>query len=96
MAMTSTLTMSGQVSIPEEIRRQLHLEAGVELRCEVARGGILLRPVAKVSPDRQPGNRRRKISGLLRHLAPAEPVTTEKMNQMVEEAAVERYQRSLR
>ncbi len=96
MAMTSTLTMSGQVSIPEEIRRQLDLEAGTVLRCELAGGGILLRPVPKVAPDRPPGNRRRKISGLLRHLAPTEPVTTEDISQAVEEAAVERYQRSLR
>jgi bifunctional DNA-binding transcriptional regulator/antitoxin component of YhaV-PrlF toxin-antitoxin module len=28
MPITSTLTTSGQVSIPEEILRQLHLEAG--------------------------------------------------------------------
>ncbi len=95
MAITSTLTMSGQVSIPEEIRRQLHLEAGAELRCEVARGGILLRPVPKASPDR-PSRNRRKVSGLLRHLAPSESITTEEMSQAVEEEAVERYKRSLR
>ncbi len=96
MAMTSTLTMSGEVSIPEEIRRQLHLEAGAELRCEVARGGILLRPVAKATTDRPAGHQRRKISGLLRHLAPAEAVTTEEMSQAAQEEAVERYRRSLR
>lgn len=95
MAITSTLTTSGQVSIPEEILRQLNLEAGTELRCEVTRGGIFLRPIPKVSPDRSPGSRRRKISGLLRHLAPTEPVTIEEMGQAVEEAAVERYKRSL-
>jgi bifunctional DNA-binding transcriptional regulator/antitoxin component of YhaV-PrlF toxin-antitoxin module len=96
MAIISTLTTSGQVSIPEEILRQLQLEAGTELRCEVARGGIFLQPAPKASPDRSLDNRRRKISGLLRHLAPVEPITTEEMSQAVEEEAVERYKRSLR
>ncbi len=96
MATISTLTTSGQVSIPEEILRQLNLEAGTELRCEVARGGILLRPTPKASPDQSAGGQRRRISGLLHHLAPTEPVTTEEMAQAVEEAAAQRYKRSLR
>ncbi len=95
MATTSTLTRSGQVSIPEKILRQLDLEAGAMLNCEVSQGGILLRPTRKEAPaESQPGGRRRKISGLLRHLAPVRPVTVEEMSQAVEEAAVERYERS--
>ncbi len=84
MAIISTLTAAGQVSIPERIRQQLNLKAGTQLRCEVAEGGILLRPAPKAVPDRPAGDRRRKISGLLRHLAPAEPVTVEDMGQAVE------------
>ena len=95
MAIISTLTTSGQVSIPEEILRQLHLEAGTQLRCEIAEGGIFLRPAPKASQDPSSG-KRRKISGLLRHLAPAEPVTVEEMNQAVAGAAVERFERSSR
>ncbi len=95
MAITSTLTRSGQVSIPEKILRQLNLEAGVMLRCEVTQGAILLRPTRKeATAESQPGSRRRKISGLLRHLAPVKPVTVEEMSQAVEGAAVERYERS--
>lgn len=94
MAITSTLTRSGQVRIPEEILRRLNLAAGTLLRCEVTRGGILLRPTQETSPE-LPGRQRRKISGLLRHLAPAKPVSIEEMSQAVEEAAVERYERSL-
>ncbi len=95
MAIMSTLTKSGQVSIPEEILRRLNLAAGTFLRCEVTEGGILLRPTQEPAPEHRSGRRRRKISGLLRHLAPTKPVTIEEMSQAVEEAAVERYERSL-
>ncbi len=95
MAITSTLTKSGQVSIPEEILQELDLAAGTSLRCEVTQGGIFLLPTEKAPPQSPNGNRRRKISGLLHHLAPAKPVTVEEMSEAVEEAAVERYERSL-
>jgi AbrB family looped-hinge helix DNA binding protein len=89
MAMISTLTRSGQVSIPEEILRRLDLAEGTLLRCEVAEGGIFLRPARETAPG-APVGERRKISGLLRHLASAKPVTVAEMNRAVEAAAAER------
>ena len=39
------LSDSGQVTIPEEVREELHLEAGHPVEILIHEGGILIRPI---------------------------------------------------
>ena len=74
--LTSTLTVEGHVTIPEEVRQRLGLEAGAELRIDVdAQGAIRLLPERS-----KPGTTRSRLPGLLRHLARRLPVSVEEMN----------------
>lgn len=88
--LTSTLTDKGQVTLPEEIRRRLGLEAGAELRVEIDTQGAI-----RLLPQRgQPGAPRSRLPGLLRHLAKERPVSVEEMNEAIAEEAVDRFRRS--
>jgi antitoxin PrlF len=74
----STMTSKGQVTIPKSVRERLGLEAGVVLEfLENGAGEVILRKSAKSDG----------IIGLLRHLAPARPVTVEEMNEAVRQRA---------
>lgn len=82
--LTSTLTVEGQVAIPEEIRR-LGLEAGARLRIEIdAQGAIRLLP-----EPCKPTETRSRLPGLLRHLARDHPASLEEMDEAIAEEAVD-------
>ena len=88
--LTSTLTDEGQVTLPEEVRQRLGLEAGAELRVEIDRQGAI-----RLLPQRgEPRATRSRLPGLLRHLAKERPVSVEEMHEAVAEKAVERFRRS--
>jgi antitoxin PrlF len=50
--MDTTLTVKGQVTIPQRIRQQLGLEPGAAVRFEVNDGGELVIRRAATAPDR--------------------------------------------
>lgn len=69
---TSTITSKGQITIPKTVRERLGLRPGdvLDVQCD-DRGRIVLRPVSESALAR--------VSGILRHLAPEEPVSVEDM-----------------
>jgi len=70
----STMTCKGQITIPKTVRDRFGLEPGVVLEfVEDTRGDLVLR---KTTGGDGP-------LGILRHLAPARPVTVEEMRQAV-------------
>ena len=70
---TATLTSKGQITIPQNVRHRLKLEAGARVEfIEIADGEFLIRPaVADV----------RSLKGLLRK--PAKPVSIEDMKKAI-------------
>lgn len=51
MVARTTLRDEGQLTVPEEIRKAAHLEAGDSIDVELTDDGILLRPVKTIDPD---------------------------------------------
>lgn len=45
--MTVTLSTRGQLVIPAEIRKQMHLKPGIKVKCVPTTTGILLVPIPK-------------------------------------------------
>lgn len=80
----STITSKGQVTVPKAIRERLGLEEGDVLDFTVADdGAITLRPRGQ----------RAGAGGVLRDLAPAEPVSVTEMNRAVRRRALAKVRR---
>jgi len=78
----STMTSKGQITIPKTVRDRFGLEPGVVLEfVEDARGDLVLRKTEE-------GN---GALGILRHLAPARPVSVEAMREAVRQRAAAKY-----
>jgi AbrB family looped-hinge helix DNA binding protein len=76
----ATVTSKGQVTIPKEIRDQLHLKTGHRLRFEVVGDGrVEIRPVAGDI---------RELRGMLSAYRPARPVSIEEMNEAIRREAI--------
>ena len=82
MAVT-TLTADGSILIPKNLREEVDLHEGDRVRIEKDSRGRL---VVEADRERDLG----RIPGLLRHRAPARPLTVEQMHETVLEEAVER------
>ena len=69
----STLTSKGQVTLPKEIRRRLHLEAGekIDFRMDEETGTALLIPLNKRVDD---------VFGMLRRKNRKRPMTAEEID----------------
>lgn len=81
--MLATITSKGQVTVPKDIRDQLHIEAGTQLDFTINEDGtICVRPLNRSVLS---------LVGILKK--PGQPaVSIEEMNNAVAEAVVERYQ----
>ena len=66
---TVTLSTTGQVVIPKEIRDELHWEVGAELTLTAVGNGILL----KATPKKR-GKRLEDLIGMLQHDGPPIPI----------------------
>lgn len=66
---TVTLSTTGQVVIPKEIRDALHWEVGAELTLTEVGNGILLKATPKKS-----GKRLEDLIGMLQHDGPPIPI----------------------
>ena len=66
---TVTLSTTGQVVIPKEIRDALHWETGAELTLTEVSNGILLKATPKKS-----GKRLEDLRGMLQHDGPPIPI----------------------
>ena len=66
---TVTLSTTGQVVIPKEIRDALHWEVGAELTLTAVSNGILL----KATPKKR-GKRLEDLRGMLQHDGPPIPI----------------------
>jgi|GEM_PF-1620865 bifunctional DNA-binding transcriptional regulator/antitoxin component of YhaV-PrlF toxin-antitoxin module len=78
-----TLAADGSIQIPETFREEFHLKEGDRLRIARDSHGRLV-----VQPER--GLDLGRIPGLLRHRAPARPLTVEEMHDAVLDEAVAR------
>ena len=75
--MIATLTVKGQVTLPKPLRDQLELHSGDKLDFVLRDDGLI-----EVVPLKQPASR---LRGMLPK--PAKPVSVEKMNEAIAEAA---------
>ena len=66
---TVTVSTTGQVVIPKEIRDALHWETGVELTLTAVGNGILLKETPK-----KHGKRLEDLRGMLKHDGPPIPI----------------------
>ena len=66
---TVTLSTTGQVVIPKEIRDALHWEVGAELTVTTVGNGILLKAMPK-----KRGKRLEDLRGMLQHDGPPIPI----------------------
>ncbi|MEQ1557489.1 MAG: AbrB/MazE/SpoVT family DNA-binding domain-containing protein [Methyloglobulus sp.] len=83
--MLATITSKGQITVPKNIRDQLHIEPGTQLDFTVmADGTISVRPLNRTALS---------IVGTLQRPG-LKAVTVEQMNDAVEAEANERYQRA--
>jgi antitoxin PrlF len=82
---TATLTSKGQVTVPQEVRRQLRLRSGQQLKFTVESDRrIVVTPLYR---------RLSELVGILPK--PKRTVTLEEMDKAIRQAAVERYQRAV-
>jgi AbrB family looped-hinge helix DNA binding protein len=80
----STLTSKGQVTIPKEVRDRMGLTEGDRLEFVFdEQGRLIVRPETTDPLGRLPG--------LLKHLAPAQPVSIEEMREAVLRRAREKH-----
>ena len=81
----ATITSKGQVTIPKEVREQLRLRSGQELRFVVENGSrAVIVPVPKRLSD---------LAGILPK--PKRTVTLEEMDEAIGKGIVERYRRAV-
>ena len=89
--LTTLVSSKGQVILPKSVRQQRGWGRGVRLEVVDTEEGVLLR---KVEPAPLfPPTRMEDVFGMAGWSGP--PVSIEEMKQAVQEAAVERYERSL-
>jgi antitoxin PrlF len=81
---TATLTSKGQVTVPQEVREQLRLANGQELKFTVEGDRAVITPLYR---------RLSELVGILPK--PKRTVTLDEMNQVVRQAAVARYTRAV-
>ncbi|NIR32559.1 MAG: AbrB/MazE/SpoVT family DNA-binding domain-containing protein [Gammaproteobacteria bacterium] len=78
---TSTITSKGQTTIPKEIREQLGLSPGDRVEYVVEPDGrVVLLPATRHVNE---------LRGILKHRAPARPVTLEEMDEAIRKGAAE-------
>lgn len=72
----ATLTSKGQVTLPKEIRRKLHLEAGekIDFRVDEESGTAILVPLNRRVDD---------VFGILKRRTRRKAVTTEEMDKAI-------------
>jgi AbrB family looped-hinge helix DNA binding protein len=87
----TVMSTKGQVVIPKALRTAKGLEPGVALEIVEHPEGVLL----KIARKAKTGSIM-DLFGILKPHYSGPPITIEQMNQAVEDAAVERYQRSIR
>lgn len=51
MGVVTTVRKKGQITIPAEIRDQVHIEEGMVVELSITESGILLRPKILIDPD---------------------------------------------
>ena len=90
--LTTTLSTKGQMVLPKAVRDRRGWGEGVRLIVEDTPHGVLLK--AEDAEPLFPPTRLEDVVGILEYDGP--PATIEEMKQAVREAAVERYERSLR
>jgi len=79
----STLTSKGQITVPIEIRKSLHLMAGDKVEFILsADNEVALRPVTKRASD---------VFGCLSGYAKPDAVTVEEMNEAIKERTRKRF-----
>ena len=89
--LTTTLSTKGQMVLPKAVRDHHGWGEGVRLVVEDTPHGVLLR--AEASEPLFPPTRIEDVIGVLKYDGP--PVPIAEMRQAAQEAAVERYARSL-
>ncbi len=75
--MHATLSAKGQITVPKAVREHLGLREGDRIQFHFDRGGLVHLVAEKAASPLQ------GIIGLLSHLAPAEPVSIEAMNEAI-------------
>jgi len=88
---TTVMSTKGQVVIPKALRAAKGLQPGVALEVINHPEGVLLRVAKKPKTGSV-----LDLFGILKGSYAGPPITVEQMNRAVEDAAVERYQRSFR
>lgn len=84
------LTRNGQVTLPAETRRKLHLTEGDYLEAVVVEGGVLLRPVSVIDREKA-WNELMEIVATPKWIGPTpEPSEDELMDTVVEDIHVMR------
>jgi antitoxin PrlF len=81
---TTTLTSKGQVTVPQEVREQLRLRGGQQLKFTVEGDRVIVTPLYR---------RLSELFGILPK--PKRTVTLEEMDKVVRQAAVDRYLRAV-
>ena len=84
MGIESKLTTKGQTTIPQEVREFLKVGAGDRLGYEFVEGKVVLVPKNRSALD---------FAGVL-HAPERKPVSVETMNEALDEAVLERFERS--
>ncbi|WP_340160299.1 type II toxin-antitoxin system PrlF family antitoxin [uncultured Hoeflea sp.] len=84
MGIESKLTTKGQTTIPQEVREFLKVGAGDRLGYEFVDGKVVLVPKNRSALD---------FAGVL-HAPERKPVSVEAMNEALDEAVLERFERS--
>jgi len=84
MGIESKLTTKGQTTIPQEVREFLKVGAGDRLGYEFVDGKVVLVPKNRSALD---------FAGVL-HEPARKPVSVETMNEALDEAVSERFERS--
>ena len=84
-----TVTSKGQVTIPAAIRKRLNIKAGQLVPFSIdKKGNAVIEPVPDIEAIREANRRFMKDRGL-------KPVTDEQIDEIMAEAAIKRYKRSL-
>jgi antitoxin PrlF len=81
---TATLTSKGQVTVPQEVREQLRLHRGQQLKFTIESDRVLITPLYR---------RLSELVGILPK--PKRTVTLEEMDTVIAQAAVDRYKRAV-
>jgi antitoxin PrlF len=81
---TATLTSKGQVTVPQQVREQLRLRSGQELKFTVEGDRMVVTPLYR---------RLSELVGILPK--PKRIISFEEMDEVIQQAAVDRYMRAI-